>query len=66
MTYFLDTLTMSLNSGVVMLSFFVRNSISSVNLDEEIANMVEFQKAYQAAAKFMTTVDGMMDSVIRM
>jgi flagellar hook-associated protein 1 len=34
-----------------------RNSISGVNLDEEAANMLRFQQAYQAAAQ-MVTVSG--------
>ncbi len=44
----------------------IRDSVSSVNMDEEIADMVQYQKAYEASAKFMTTVDQMMETVIQM
>lgn len=41
-----------------------RQSISGVSLDEEMANMIKFQYAYQAAARMITTVDEMLDTVI--
>ncbi|GAB4072950.1 flagellar hook-associated protein FlgK [Barrientosiimonas marina] len=41
-----------------------RQSVGSVSLDEEMANMVEFQHAYNAAARSMTAVDEMLDRVI--
>ncbi|ENH98392.1 flagellar hook-associated protein FlgK [Gracilibacillus halophilus YIM-C55.5] len=41
-----------------------RQSISSVSLDEEMTNMVQFQHAYNAAARNMTVVDEMLDRVI--
>ncbi|MBF0352264.1 MAG: flagellar hook-associated protein FlgK [SAR324 cluster bacterium] len=44
----------------------IRDSISSVNLDEEIAQMVQYQKAYEASARFITTVNEMMDTLLRM
>lgn len=44
----------------------IRDSVSSVNLDEEMTNMVQQQKAYEAAAKYLTVVDEMMETVIRM
>lgn len=44
----------------------IRNSVSSVNLDEEVTNMVQQQKAYEASAKFTTTVSEMMETLIRM
>jgi len=41
-----------------------REAISGVNMDEEIANMLNFQRAYQAASRVITTVDEMMDRII--
>lgn len=44
----------------------IRDSVSSVNMDEEVANLVQHQKAYEASAKFVSTVDQMMETVIQM
>ena len=44
----------------------IRSSISSVNMDEELTNMVQYQKAYEASARFLNTVDEMMETVIKM
>ncbi len=41
-----------------------RTSISGVSLDEEMANMIQFQHAYQANAKIISTVDELLDLVI--
>jgi flagellar hook-associated protein 1 FlgK len=41
-----------------------RASISGVNLDEELANMIKFQHGYAASAKFIATVDSMLDTII--
>lgn len=41
-----------------------RASISGVNMDEELTNMLAFQRAYQAAARVITTVDDMLDRII--
>jgi flagellar hook-associated protein 1 FlgK len=41
-----------------------RESVAGVNLDEEAANLVKFQRAYQAAARVMTVYDEMLDKVI--
>jgi flagellar hook-associated protein 1 FlgK len=42
----------------------LRQSISGVNMDEELAQMIKFQHGYQAAARFITTVDRMLDTII--
>jgi len=41
-----------------------RTSISGVSLDEEMANMIQFQHAYQANAKIISTVDELLDLII--
>ncbi|CAM3526581.1 flagellar hook-associated protein FlgK [Marinicrinis lubricantis] len=41
-----------------------RQSVSGVSLDEEMANMIKFQHAYNAAARVMTTVDELLDKII--
>jgi flagellar hook-associated protein 1 FlgK len=41
-----------------------RQSVSGVSLDEEMANMLAFQRGYQASARAMTTVDNMLDTLI--
>lgn len=42
----------------------VRDSMSGVNLDEEAANMLRFQQAYQAAAQIMQASQRMFDTII--
>lgn len=39
--------------------------ISGVNLDEEAALILQYQQAYQAAAKLMSTVQNMFDTLIQ-
>jgi len=41
-----------------------RQSVSGVSLDEEVANMIKFQQAYNAAARIVTSVDQCLDKVI--
>jgi len=41
-------------------------SISGVNLDEETTNLMNYQRAYQAAARVVTTVDELTQSVLDM
>ncbi len=42
----------------------LRQSISGVSLDEEFAEMIKFQHGYNAAARFVTTIDKMLDTII--
>jgi flagellar hook-associated protein 1 len=41
-----------------------RESVSGVSLDEEMANLIQYQHAYQANAKIIATVDELLDVVI--
>lgn len=42
----------------------VRESVSGVSLDEELANLIQFQHAYNAAARMLTTMDEAIDMII--
>jgi flagellar hook-associated protein 1 FlgK len=44
----------------------VRQSIDGINLDEETQNLIKYQTAYQAAAKTVTMLDTMLQSVLGM
>lgn len=41
-----------------------RDVVSGVSLDEEMTNLIQFQHAYQANAKIISTVDDLLDVVI--
>ena len=41
-----------------------RQSVAGVSMDEEMTNLVKFQRAYQASARAMTTMDDMLDVLI--
>jgi len=41
-----------------------RQSVAGVSLDEEMANLVKFQHAYNAAARLISTTDEMLDTII--
>ena len=43
-----------------------RDSVSGVSLDEETADLMRFQKAYQANAKVISVIDDMLASLIGM
>ncbi|OYX04155.1 MAG: hypothetical protein B7Z05_08770 [Thiotrichales bacterium 32-46-8] len=50
----------AVNSQLIQL----KDSMSGVNLDEEAANMLKFQQAYQAAAQIMQASQRMFDTII--
>jgi flagellar hook-associated protein 1 FlgK len=41
-----------------------RQNVSGVSLDEEMANMLRFQRGYQASARAMSSIDEMLDTLI--
>lgn len=43
-----------------------RDSLMGVSIDEEMTDLVKFQKAYQASARIITTIDEMLDTVLNM
>lgn len=54
-----DTITAKYNA--VLQSY---ESISKVNIDEEMVNLIKYQTAYGASAKIITTIDQMMDTLL--
>ena len=43
-----------------------RDSVQGVSIDEEVANLVSYQRAFQASARLITTMDKLMGDVINM
>ena len=43
---------------------YARKSMSSVDLNEEGVNLLQYSKSYNAAARLMTTLDEMLDTLI--
>ena len=42
----------------------IRDAVSGVNLDEELTNMIKFQKGYNGCARMLTAMDEMLDKLI--
>jgi len=43
-----------------------QSSVSGVSIDEESANLIRYQQAYEAAAKVVTTIESLFDTTIAM
>ncbi len=43
-----------------------RDSISGVSLDEEAINLLQYQKAYEAAARFLKVADEMTQTILQL
>jgi len=41
-----------------------RQQVSGVNIDEETINLISYQRAYQAAAKFISVIDSLLETLI--
>lgn len=41
-----------------------RDAVMGVDLNDETMNMIQFQKSYSAACRFLTTIDEMLDKLI--
>lgn len=54
------------SAGILAQAKALKERISGVSLDEETANMVKFQHAYEASARMMKTADEMFKSVLGM
>ncbi|GAF26458.1 MAG: flagellar hook-associated protein 1 [Moorella sp. (in: firmicutes)] len=56
---------MTTNQGVLVDQLNNRkDSISGVSLDEEMASMLQYQRAFEASARMITTLDSMLDKII--
>jgi|YelNatPaOPRAMG01_1025707.scaffolds.fasta_scaffold09839_8 flagellar hook-associated protein 1 FlgK len=44
----------------------MQSSVSGVNLDEQMTNMLQYQRSYQAAAEMVTNINSMLDSLLSM
>lgn len=42
----------------------LRDGLVGVSLEEEMINLIQFQRGFESSAKFLTTVDEMMDTVL--
>jgi len=42
----------------------LRDSVSGVSLDEELANLIKYQRAYQAAAQMISAADEMFQALL--
>jgi flagellar hook-associated protein 1 FlgK len=62
-THELDV-TSQAQSNMAAQTLASQQSISGVNLDEEAANLMRYQKAYQAAAKAMQIANTMFDALL--
>lgn len=53
------------SQGTVMQSLTAqRQSIGGVNQDEQMTLLIQFQHSYEAAARVVTTVDSMLDTIV--
>ena len=43
-----------------------REDLSGVNLDEELTKMIQFQRSFQSAARFISTADVILETLINM
>jgi flagellar hook-associated protein 1 FlgK len=54
------------SGGILAQAKSIKERISGVSIDEEAANMVKYQHAYNASAKMIKTADEMFDTVLGM
>jgi len=60
-----DTAALAENQQQVMTRIEqLRQSVSGVNLDEEMVALVQYQRAYEAAAQIISKIDEMLDRLI--
>lgn len=58
------TVTSKAQDAMVTQTVAAQQAISGVNLDEEAANLMQYQKAYQASAKAMQIANTMFDALL--
>jgi flagellar hook-associated protein 1 FlgK len=42
----------------------MRDGVVGVSLEEEMISLIQYQKGFDASAKFLSTVDEMMDTIL--
>ncbi len=55
-----------LSCDVLNRMFVQRESLAGVNEDEEVSKLITYQRAFQSAAKFISTVDQLYETLINM
>ncbi len=58
------TVTSQAQNTMVTQALAAQQSVSGVNLDEEAANLLQYQRAYQASAKAMQIANTMFDALL--
>ncbi len=58
------TITSKAQDAMLVQTTAAQQSVAGVNLDEEAANLLRYQRAYQAAAKAMQIANTMFDSLL--
>ncbi len=58
------TVTSQAQSALLAQTVAAQQAVSGVNLDEEAANLLQYQKAYQASAKAMQIANTMFDALL--
>ena len=54
------------SNGIVFDSLTAqRESLSGVSIDEEAVNLMQYQRAFQGAARFLSVVDELLDIMMR-
>jgi len=56
--------SLSTNQTLYDTAYAANQSVSGVNEDEELANLIMYQASYTAAAKIITTIDEMLDVLL--
>jgi flagellar hook-associated protein 1 FlgK len=54
------------SEGILAQMKQIRERVSGVSIDEETANMVKYQHAYEASAKVIKTADEMFDTILNL
>ena len=49
---------------VETLLVYQRNAVSSVSIDEEVADLMQFQRSFQASSRVLNTLDKMLELVV--
>jgi len=51
-------------TGIEIMVRSQRDAVSGVNLDEEMASLMQYQRAFQASSRVFTTIDNLLDVVV--